>query len=96
MLWIPQELVSDSLSVKPGFLIPIELFIDSAAISNLLDLRSIVGCRGGIRSVFTGAFRTRKQRTLLYISREKGNHYYIQTGNNDLFFPLQSLFSWKT
>ena len=35
-----------------------------------------------------------KQRTSLYISREKGNHYYIQTRHNDLFFPLQS-FSWK-
>ena len=27
-----------------------------------------------------------KQRTSLYFSREKGNHYYIQTRHNDLFF----------
>ena len=28
-----------------------------------------------------------KKRTLLCISREKGDHYYIQTRYNDLFFP---------
>jgi len=49
------------LVTKPGFLIPIELFIDTAAISNLLDLRSIMGCPGGIRSVFTGAFRANRE-----------------------------------
>ena len=27
-----------------------------------------------------------KKRTLPYISREKGDHYYIQTRHNDLFF----------
>ena len=31
-----------------------------------------------------------KKRSSLYISREKGDHYYIQTRHNDLFFPLQS------
>ena len=36
-----------------------------------------------------------KKRTSLYISREKGDFYYIQTRHNDLFFPLQS-FSRKT
>ena len=36
-----------------------------------------------------------KKRTLLYISREKEAHNYIQTRHNDLFFPLQS-FSRKT
>ena len=36
-----------------------------------------------------------KKRTLMYISREKGDHYYIETRHNDLFFPLQS-FSRKT
>ena len=30
-----------------------------------------------------------KKGTSLYISREKGDHYYIQHGaHNDLFFPL--------
>ena len=27
-----------------------------------------------------------KKRTSLYISREKEDHYYIQTRHNDLFF----------
>ena len=47
-----------------------------------------MGCRGGTRSVFTLAFRAK--RTSLYISREKGVLYYIQTRHNDLFSPLQS------
>ena len=91
-LWIPEGLVSDSLSVKPGFLIPIELFTDTAAISNLLDLRSIMGCSGGTRPVFTGAFRANRE--LHFIFHGKKAIYYIKTRHNDLFFPLQS-FSWK-
>ena len=39
-----------------------------------------MGCPGGIRSVFTRAFRAK-----MYTSREKGDHYYIQTRHNDLF-----------
>ena len=38
-----------------------------------------------IYALFSG-----KKSTLLYISREKGSHYYIQTWHNNLFFPLQS------
>ena len=33
-----------------------------------------------------------KKRTSLYISREKGDHYYIQTRHDDLFFPLPSFY----
>ena len=33
-----------------------------------------------------------KKRTSMYVSRGKGDHVYIQTGHNDLFFPLQSFF----
>ena len=36
-----------------------------------------------------------KKRTSMYISREKGDRYYIQRRHNDLFFSLQS-FSRKT
>ena len=43
-----------------------------------------MGCPEGTRLVFTRAFRAKK-RTSLYISREKGDHYYIQTRHNDLF-----------
>ena len=46
-----------------------------------------MGCPGDTRSVFTWAFREKK-RISLYISRGKGDHYYIQTRHNDLYFPL--------
>ena len=36
-----------------------------------------------------------KKRTSLYISREKGDHYYIQTRHNDLFFPITIFFLGK-
>ena len=36
-----------------------------------------------------------EKRTSMYISQEKGDHFYIQTQHNNLFFPLQS-FSRKT
>ena len=67
---------------------------DTAAILNLLYLRSIMGCPGGTSSVFTYAFRVK--RTLMYISRENGDHDYIQTRHNDLFFPLHcTIFFWE-
>ena len=68
----------------------IDLFTDTAAILNLLDLRSIMGCSGGTRAVFTRAFRVKRE--LL------GKKAFIITSkhrHNDLFFPLQS-FSRKT
>ena len=66
----------------------IDLLTDTVAILNLLDLRSIMGCPGGTRSVFTGTFQAKK-RTSTYFSQEKGEHNYIQTQHNDLFFSLQ-------
>ena len=43
-----------------------------------------------------------KKRTLLYISREKGDHYYIQTQHDDLFShynlflgKLKEKLAWK-
>ena len=39
----------------------IDLFTDTAAILNLLDLRSIMGCPGGTRSVFKRAFRAKRE-----------------------------------
>ena len=47
------------------------------------DLLSIYACFSG------------KKRTSMYISQEKGDHYYIQTMAQRSFFPLQS-FSRKT
>ena len=42
-------------------LVVIDLFTDTAAVLNLLDLRSIMGCLGGTRSVFTCAFRANRE-----------------------------------
>ena len=33
-----------------------------------------------------------QKRTSMYIAREKGDHYYIQTRHNDLFFPITIFF----
>ena len=33
-----------------------------------------------------------KERTSLYISQEKGDHYYIQTQHNDHPFPITIFF----
>ena len=49
--------------------------------------------RGYSLSIFTRF--SGKKKTSMYISREKRDHYYIQTRHKDLFFPLQS-FSRKT
>ena len=42
-----------------------------------------MGCSRGTRSLFTRF--SGKKRTSIYISREKGDHYYIPTRHNDLF-----------
>ena len=73
-----------SLPTLTGWFMLIDLFTDTAAILNSLDLRSIMGCPGDTGSLFTRAFRAKK-RTSMSISREKGDHYYIQTQHNDLF-----------
>ena len=39
----------------------IHLFTDTAAVLNLLDLRSMMGCPEGTRSVFTRAFRAKRE-----------------------------------
>ena len=61
-----------------------DLFTDTVAILNLLDLRSIMGCQRGTRSALG------KKGTSLYISRgNRRSLLYIQQGaHNDLSFPL--------
>ena len=39
----------------------IDLFTNTAAILNLLDLMSIMGCPGGTRSAFTRAFQAKRE-----------------------------------
>ena len=60
----------------------------TAAILNLLHLRSIMGFPGGTRSVFTRAFRVKRELHCIFFGKKA--HYYIQTRHNDLFSPLQS------
>ena len=61
----------------------IDFFTDTAAILNYFDLRSIMGCPGGMITI-------RCTRLVLeiwlshYISREKGDRYYILTRHNGL------------
>ena len=68
--------------------VAIALFTVTAALLNLVHLRSIMGCPGGTRSVFTRAFRQKENFTVYFSG--KGDHYYIQTRHKDLFSPLQS------
>ena len=68
----------------------IDLFTDMAAILNLLDLRSIMGCPGGTRSLFTRAFQAKRELQFIFL----GKKTIIITPKN-LFFRLQS-FSRKT
>ena len=51
-----------------------------------------MGYLGGPRSVFTlYAHFLGKKKTSMYISRDKGDHHYIQTQHND-FFPITIFF----
>ena len=70
-----------------------DLFTDTAAILNLLDLRSIMGCPGGTRSVFTRAFWAKRELTVYFSGKRRSllNPNTVQRA----FFPLQS-FSGKT
>ena len=45
----------------------IDLFTDTAAILNLFDLRSIMGCPGGTRSVFTRGFREKRELQCIFL-----------------------------
>ena len=61
----------------------IDLFTDTAAIE-FIRFKEYYGMpRGHLLSIY--ARFSGKKRTSMYISREKGDHYYIQTRHNDLF-----------
>ena len=49
----------------------IDLFTDMAAILNLLDLRSIMGCPGGTRSVFTRAFQAKRELQFIFLGKKE-------------------------
>ena len=64
----------------------IHLFTDAAAVLNLLDLRSIMGCPEGIRSVFTRAFRAKRELHCTVL----GKKVIIITSKHGttIFFPI--------
>ena len=70
----------------------IDLFTDTAAILNLLDLRSIMGCPGGTRSVFTRAFRAKRELHCIFL----GKKAIIITSKHGTtsFFPI-TIFFWE-
>ena len=45
------------------------LFTGTAAILNLLDLRSIMGCPGGTGSVFTRAFQAKRELHCIFLGK---------------------------
>ena len=49
----------------------IDLFTDTTAILNLLDLGSIMGCPGRTRSVFTRAFRAKRELQCIFLWKRR-------------------------
>ena len=72
---------------------PVDLSTDTAAILNLLDLRSIMGCPGGTRSVFTRAFRAKRELQCIFL----GKKAIIITSKHGttIFFSHYNLFLGK-
>ena len=68
----------------------IDLFTDTVAILNLLDVRSIMGCPGGALAQYLLALLGQK-RTSLYISREKTIIISSKHGAT-IFFPITIFF----
>ena len=78
-----QKLAQVGTENKYVNVIKTDLFTDVVSKLNLLDLRSIMGCSGSTHSVFTHTFWAKRELRCI-ISREKGDHYYIQTRHNNL------------
>ena len=68
----------------------IDLFTDRAAILNLLDLRSIMGCPGSARSVFTRAFRAKRELHCIFL--EKKAIIITSKHGTTIFFPITIFF----
>ena len=65
----------------------IDLFTYTAAILNYLDLRSIMGCPGGTRSVFTRAFWAKRERHCIFLGK-KAIIITSKHGTTILFFSI--------
>ena len=72
--------------VFQGQYLPIDLFTDTAAILDLLDLRSITVCPGGTRLVFTLAFQAKREFHCIFL----GKKVIIITSKHGttIFFPI--------
>ena len=67
---LPQKAVEEA-KVRRGSSKPIDLFFtDTAAILNLLDLRRIMGCPWGTRSVFIRAFRAKRELHCIFLGKK--------------------------
>ena len=71
----------------------IGLFTDTAAILNLLDLRSIMGCPGGTRSVFTRAFRAKRELQCIFLGKKA--IVITSKDGTTIFFSHYNLFLGK-
>ena len=80
-------------SSKPHMCLQIDLFTDMAAILNLLDLRSIMGCPGGTRSVFTHAFQAKRDLQCIFL--EKKAIIIASNHGTTIFFSHYNLFLGK-
>ena len=72
----------------------IDLFTNTAAILNLLDLRSIMGCPGGTRSAFTRA-SLRAKRELQYIFLGKKTIIITSKQGTTIYFSHYNFFLGK-
>ena len=66
-----------------------------AAILNLVDLRSVMGCPRGTRSVFTCAFQANRERQCIFLGKKAIIIITSKHRTTILFFLLQS-FSRKS
>ena len=73
--------------------ITVDLFTDTAAILNLLDLRSIMGCPGGTRSVFTRAFRAKRELQCIFLGKKA--IVITSKDGTTIFFSHYNLFLGK-
>ena len=71
----------------------IDLFTDTAAILNLFDLRSIMGCPGGIRSVFTRGFRAKRELQCIFLWKKE--IVITSKHGTTIFFSHYNLFLGK-
>ena len=73
--------------------VEIDLFNDTAAILNLLDVRNIMGCPGGTCSVFMSTFCAKRK--LHFIFRSKKVIISLSKHGTKIFFSHYNLFLGK-